>query len=384
MTGPVIGVLGATGSVGREAVRELAELGYGRLRLGGRRADALRELTCTCPPAKDAETVAVDANDPHDLRTFAEGCATVLNCAGPSYLLGDRVARAALAAGAHYVDVAGDDPVAEKLGARNLPSDDRVVVLSAGALPGLSSLLPRLLAAEFEHVGRLSAYTGGMEDCSATVAADMMLSLTTGGADGASFGEALAAWRGGRRASRVLRTDERGRAPHFAGDVALVPFLSTETERLAAALALDEVDWFNVYPGPQVRTVLGRLPGRLDAGDDPDALAVEMMRAARLDLAGRSPFYTMVFTLSGVADGVMGTRSLVLRARSSYRLTATVAAAAVDAVATGRVPPGVHFAAEVLQAGAVAARLRESGACERLEIHRADAAEPYEDEEGEL
>ncbi|MYW01249.1 saccharopine dehydrogenase NADP-binding domain-containing protein [Streptomyces sp. SID3343] len=384
MTRPLIGVLGATGSVGSAAVRTLTDLGYPRLRLGGRRGHALHALASAGEPTLNAESVVVDADDPQALRAFAKGCTVVLNCAGPSYLLGDRVARAALAGGAHYVDVAGDDPVAEQLSARGLPPDDRVVVLSAGALPGLSGLLPRLLAGDFEHVSRMSAHTGGMEDCSATVAADMMLSLTTGGADGASFGEALAGWRAGRRAARVLRTDERGRAPHFSGEVALVPFLSTETERLATALALEEADWFNVYPGPQVRAVLGRLPGRLDAGADPDTLAGEMIRAARLDLAGRSPFYTMTFTLTGVAEGRVRSRTLVLHTPSSYRLTAAVGALAVDAVVAGRVPPGVHFAAEVLAPGPVAARLRDFGICTRLEIHDTDAAGASEDEEGEL
>ncbi|NDZ72551.1 epimerase, partial [Streptomyces sp. SID10362] len=41
MTGPVIGVLGASGAVGRAAVRELRALGHTGLRLGGRTASAL-------------------------------------------------------------------------------------------------------------------------------------------------------------------------------------------------------------------------------------------------------------------------------------------------------------------------------------------------------
>jgi hypothetical protein len=57
---------------------------------------------------------------------------------------------------------------------------------------------------------------------------------------------------------------------------------------------------------------------------------------------------------------------------------------AVHAVLAGRIPPGVHFAAEVLAPEPVAARLREFGICTRLDIHDGAAAGASEDEEGEL
>ncbi|MYS56904.1 epimerase, partial [Streptomyces sp. SID6013] len=67
-------------------------------------------------------------------------------------------------------------------------------VLSAGALPGLSGLLPRWLARQgLDSAATLTAYCGGLETCSPTVAHDLMLSLSSGGADGAAYGEPLAA-----------------------------------------------------------------------------------------------------------------------------------------------------------------------------------------------
>ncbi|MFB9840129.1 NAD-dependent dehydratase, partial [Actinoallomurus acaciae] len=224
---------------------------------------------------------------------------------------------------------------------------------------------------------------GGLEPCTPTVAEDLMLSLTTGGAGGAAYGEPLAAWRGGRRESRAARPAEDADVPGFPGRVAIQPFLSAETERLAAELGLDRVDWFNVHPGAQVRAVLNLLPGSLAAGADRAELTGRMMLAARLDLAGRTPYYVMHFALEGSADGRPASRRLTVRTASSYRLTAAVGALAVDALLRGGVPPGAHFACDVLDPGAVAARIEESGAA-RFDLSGGDTTADGLVDEGAL
>ncbi|GFH39142.1 saccharopine dehydrogenase NADP-binding domain-containing protein [Streptomyces pacificus] len=380
MTKPVIGVLGASGAVGRAAVRELRALGHTGLRLGGRTASALCAVAEENPAGHD-ETVWADATVPDGLRAFTEGCDIVLNCVGPTYRLRATVAFAALDAGAHCVDVAGDDPAAEDLLKSGDPArDDRTVVLSAGALPGLSSLLPRWLAGQgLDNAAGLTAHCGGLETCSPTVAHDLMLSLTSGGADGAAYGEALAAVRGGRRSPRALRADEDTEHPSFPGRVAEQPYLSGESERLATVLGLDRLDWYNVHPGPAVRALLNVLPGRLAAGDDPDRLAERLILAADLDLAGRKPYYVMDFALSGTASGVPATAGLTLRAASSYRLTAAVGALAVDAVLRGGVQTGVHFACDVLDPDTVVRHLRSHGVADLRLTGTAAGAEQVEE-----
>jgi hypothetical protein len=380
----VIGVLGASGAVGRAAVRELRDLGRTTLRLGGRRTDALRAV-CDQDLAGSADIERTDVGNARSLAGFAEGCDVILNCVGPTYRLRATVAAAALAAGAHCVDVAGDDPAAEDLLMAGDPAlDRRTVVLSAGALPGLSSILPRWLARQdLDNVSALTAHCGGLELCSPTVATDLMLSLTAGGADGAAYGEPLAAVRGGRRVSRVLRTAEDAQVPCFPDRVAVQPYLGGETERLAVRLGLDRVDWFNVHPGPQVRTLLNLLPGSLAGGADLEELADRLILAAELDLAGRTPYYVLDFRLTGTAGGEPAERRLTVRTASSYRLTATVGALAVDAVLRGTVPPGVHFACDVLDPGTVVSRLRGSGALDRFELSGSagdpDAGDPVEE-----
>lgn len=353
-----VGVLGASGVVGAAAVRALRTAEVESLRLGARRTAALAAPDAGLPGPR-TEVTAVDLDRPDRLAEFCAGCAVVLNCAGPSYRVRGRVARAAVAAGADYVDVAGDDPAYADLSGPHLAALGRRAVLSAGMLPGLSGLLPRWLAArqpDGPHGGRLTVWSGGLERCSRTVAADLVLSLgrtpSTGAADSVQpFGEPLAAWRAGRRESRVLHPRDDAELPFFPGPVALRPYLSGEAERLARALRLDRLDWHNVFPGRRVRDVLATL-----GGDRPlDEVADRLARACEADLAGRRPYYRMVFALRSAAGA---TATATLGTSDSYRLTAAVGALAVTEILAGRVPPGLHFAAEVLDPDRAARLIR--------------------------
>ncbi|GAB3213721.1 Saccharopine dehydrogenase and related proteins [Marinactinospora thermotolerans DSM 45154] len=336
---PLVGVTGASGAVGTAAARFLRGLGHARLRLGGRRHAPLADLARELGPG--AEAVTVDVEDPAALASFAAGCAVVLNCAGPSYRIVDRVARAALDAGAHYVDVTGDAPVRRRFDA-DPPRPGRAVVLSAGVLPGLSALLPRWAALRGPGLRSVVAYCGGLERCTPAAAGDLLLSLP--GADPAAvFGEPLAAWRDGRRVSRALRAVDEAQPPFFPAPAFVQPFLTDEAARLAASLGLAELEWYNVHPGPRARSVLTAVAGRPEAAT---ARTAERLRAAAdLDLAGRVPYYLLVLLLT---DRQARERALVVRLSDSYRMTGRVGAVTADAVLRGGIGAGVHDAAEVV------------------------------------
>ncbi|MBT0774017.1 NAD(P)H-binding protein [Kineosporia sp. J2-2] len=390
-----IAVVGASGAVGRAAVTALLRLGAGPLRLGARDPGRL-------PRPQDATVIAVDVTDPHSLRTFLAGCAGVLDCSGPSYELGDAVPAAALAAGVPCVVVTGEQPVYESLIAREPtgPAGVQVpVVLSAGTLPGLSGLLPRLFAATVSGASagtrddataaagaRLVVHTGGLEPCTATVGADLVLSLGvtsqagTASPTGASanlFGEAGAAWRDGRRRSRVLAPAEDADVPGFPGRVGVQPFLSLEAERVAGDLGLRELDWYHVHPGPAVRAVLATLPAARHSGVPLEELVARIRRAADVDLTGQKPYYRMSFTLLR-RDGSQ--TSVLLRSPDSYRLTGAVGACAMHQVLLREVPAGIHFADRVLDPRALLKQVQVADPDTRVDVVDGGA----EDEEGAL
>jgi hypothetical protein len=333
-----IGILGASGQVGRHVTAWLRQESVGLLRLGARRAGPLQALG-----RPGDELQQVDLDDDAALADFCRGCRVVVNCAGPSYRVLDRVARAAAAQGADYVDVSGDGPAHGLLAARMPEDRGRVILLSAGMLPGLANLVPAWLSNR--PGGSLSVHSGGVEALGGAAAADLVLSLQPPDPAMAGlidYGEAGASWELGTRRSRSLAAQEDVRLDFFPGQVALLPFLSPDAERLALRHRLTTLRWFNVFSGPRLRETLIGLRGR---ADDLDAAVRAVERAGQLDLLGLRPYYTLVFVLEQPQQPV---RRAVITTDSSLALTAATAVSATLALLGGSIPPGLHFADDVL------------------------------------
>ncbi|WP_165975015.1 saccharopine dehydrogenase NADP-binding domain-containing protein [Nonomuraea deserti] len=372
----MIGILGGYGAVGATTALLLtgraANNAAGRspaasgVRVGGRDGAAARRFVAGALGG-EGEAWQVDAFDPEALARFCRGCQVVVSCAGPSYLLRDRVARAAFAAGADYVDAAGD--AASFAGLSATGTGGRTAVISAGMLPGLTGLLPRHLATlprngpsggdgqslgldvrdgqpleldvrDGQSLGldvrdgqplRLDVYTGGLDRLTPAAAGDFLL------AGQEEQGAALAGWRDGGKVARALTPAHDVELPYFPGPVTAYPYLSAEAERVAADLGLAEARWYNVITGDRVLATASTATS-----------AADLARVAELELAGRTPYYVLLFQLTGAHGTGTRTSTLVVRTADSYALTAAVAAHAARAVLAGDVPEGLHHADAVL------------------------------------
>ncbi|AQZ63380.1 Putative reductoisomerase in siderophore biosynthesis gene cluster [[Actinomadura] parvosata subsp. kistnae] len=356
----MIGILGATGAVGRTAARRIAAYGLGPLRIGGRNLTKAADLASTLPAP--AHAVRVDLNDPAGLAAFCAGCRIVVSCAGPTYQVLDTVARAAFAAGADYVDIGGELAAKDALTGDGVVGD-RTAVFSAGVMPGLSGLLPRLLA-KGRPPRRLDVYVGGAAVFTPLSAVDALLTR------GPRFGEPMAAWRDGRVAPGTLAPLHQVRLPGFPVPVHAWPYLTTEAQTLATDTGAGEVRSYNVF-------VSNRLPEALAAAwaEAPDArpetlapYAETVVRASLRDNADFGAFYVMLFTARPRPGAPPGPTRVLLTAVDSYALSGVVMALATRAVLSGAVPPGVHLAAEVLDPDATAAALREDALVTGLTI----------------
>ncbi|MEU3271212.1 saccharopine dehydrogenase NADP-binding domain-containing protein [Saccharomonospora sp. NPDC006951] len=323
MTSPLIAVLGGYGAVGGVAVARLASHGHLRVRAGG------RSPSRAVPPA-GVELSTVDIDDPDSLARFCSGADVVLNCAGPSYRVLDTVARAASAEAAAYVDVAGDVPAHRALG-----DTAGTAVFSAGVMPGLTGLLPRLVTTTGADV---RVHAGGAVRMPPASAADILL------ARGPDFGEPGALWREGAIVRHALAPERRVTVPGFPCLVDAMPFLPAEGVRLAGELTPARLRFHSVYVSEAIPTALA-----MAWADEPEYLsehAESLVAAAQSDLRDHDPFY--------VLTARSGDKAVTLRAPDPYRLSGVVAALTVLAVLDGAVPPGNHFADQVLDAHAVA------------------------------
>jgi short subunit dehydrogenase-like uncharacterized protein len=98
-------VFGATGFTGKLVVQSLADLGVTDVIIGGRNREKLEELA---EAHGGLEVRVADANSPETLERLVDGAHVVVDTAGPFQLYGEPVVRAALAAGAHFLDTTGE------------------------------------------------------------------------------------------------------------------------------------------------------------------------------------------------------------------------------------------------------------------------------------
>lgn len=133
-------VYGATGHTGRFVVDELLRRGLTPVP-AGRSAE---RLACVAPQHAALEHRVVGLDDPDVLRRAVAGTGAVINCAGPFLDTAVPLARAAVGAGAHYLDVTAEQAAVQEL-YRELDAPARAagvaVVPAMAFFGGLADLL---------------------------------------------------------------------------------------------------------------------------------------------------------------------------------------------------------------------------------------------------
>jgi len=337
MKEPLIGILGCSGALGHTAYKILKK-NY-KIR-GGQRHKPLE-----MDDDSNFKWMKVDLYNEEELYKFCKGCDVILNCAGPSYLVGDRVAIATAKANAFYVDTFGAD-LLEKLLLEKKLDKEGLFVISAGSFPGASGVLPCWLAEQdFEKVTSMTSYAGGREHCSKCAGADLLLSSI------ANYGIPNAFIKN----DSVVRTSDDNKdkvyIPFLKEQVFKQKFLSNETIKLAKLLNLEEACWYNIIIDKAVNDSISKSCTKLSMDNSNSALqeaVAELSDAASMALGGNDPWYVMTTELQGEKDGEIIRRRCILHSKSSYELSGVVAAATVEAVLKHKMKNGIYWAFEVL------------------------------------
>ncbi|MDF7631293.1 hypothetical protein PUG46_18725 [Erwiniaceae bacterium L1_55_4] len=323
---PVIALLGARGAVGEQVIAQLAPVGH--LRAGSRQLPVQRH--------PDVEYQRVDLFDERALRQFCQGAQLIINCAAPGHLIGDRVARAAAALDCDYLDPGGDEPLFARL--QNTQKASPCAVLSAGMLPGLSGLLLRSAFSAFDRLYEAKGYALSCEPFSQGGAADFLASLDNGyGVTGVALRQGeLQHCPGGARIQLPL-----ARASAMA-----YPFMTSEWQRIGQAHPHIDLTWYNLFSSEAlVHWLSQRIKRDARAVDDLVALSV---RAC----VGQQPQHLVAVEASGERQGIFERRACVIECSSGAQLTAAVTTFTALNMVQGKIPPGLHFAADVLPATA--------------------------------
>ena len=152
-------VYGAYGHTGRFVVAELLRQGFTPI-LSGRDAGRLGLLAGQFP-GLEARTATVD--DDRSLAAAVPGAGLVVNCAGPFLDTAVPVAAAAVRAGAHYLDVAAEQPAVRQVyrAHQELDWGTEVAVIPAMAFyGGLADLLATAAAAGWDTIDEITVAVG--------------------------------------------------------------------------------------------------------------------------------------------------------------------------------------------------------------------------------
>ncbi len=319
-------VYGASGHTGGFVVEELLRRGLTPV-LAGRSAE---RLAAVAPRHASLERRVVGVDDPELLRQAVEGVGAVVNCAGPFLDTAVPLARAAVAAGAHYLDVTAEQPAVREV-YRELDAVARV----AGV-----AVIPAM------------AFYGGLADLLVTRALD-----GEGRADQVEIAIGLDRWWP-TAGTRI--TGERNTATRLViRDGALAPLASpapTGSWTYPAPLGDQEVV---ELPFSEVITIarhldVGELTSYLNTGPLAELRDAETPPPAAVDEGGRS---AQQFVVDVVVRRGSDTRRVSASGRDIYAVSAPIVVEGVVRLldgrfrSTGAVAPGEAFdAGEVLAA----------------------------------
>lgn len=357
MKAPFVGIIGCGGAVGSVACNILHRSFNIR---GGQRRHP------TGPSIADIdEWMRVDVYNPESIANFCSGCNVILNCAGPSYRIGDRIALAAIRAGASYVDVFGADYLEKSL-LKKKKITKGMIVLSAGVFPGLSGVLPLwLFGRGFESVETISSFGGGREYSSLGAAADLLLSSIAG------FGIPDAYWLNGDIFRKTKNFSEAVSLPGFKGDVYAQDFLTSEFIKLSKRLGLREAHWHVVYADKHILDTVSTCCYELlsDSSDASlDRTVNELVSVVSMAMNGRIPWYTMMTELQGIKQGKVKRERAILKSSNSYKLSGVVAAATVESVLRKNTSEGIYWAFEIIDNDELISKIKEDNETDYLEV----------------
>lgn len=339
-----IGILGYSGLAG-QVVKEYLQEQYS-LRLGAR-TDHDRVST------ESMEYMTVDAEEEKQLQSFCSGCQVIVNCIGPSYYVSEKVAKAAVEAGADYVDVFGvnllDKPSV------STKENKQTIIIGAGSFPGLSGLLPAWMTAGMENVSeRLRLYGGGKEQITLNACIDVIMSMVE------NFGKSGVYLSG--NAFKQLRQPVQLPYGEYPEEARGFYYLTKEMEAACHASPVHELFWCNVQRNPAYEQCMKQaVIGYMQDGSKEHVL--ELAKALIANMEDKNPKEELWYRIYGELDwrceeGIK-TKTYRLDFKDTYQVNGFLAAACAKMLLENSHNGGIYWPFQILDGVQVIESLQE-------------------------
>jgi len=335
-----IGILGGYGRTGTFVAAELMKVPNVEVVLGGRnisKVDAvLRSIDNT-----SARAVAADVFDPESLKRFCRDTDVVVNCTSPTCLVLDRVAKAAVEAGAHYIDPGGYETVHRSMKSRNaeVAAKGCSCLISAGLCPGITELLVRHIAEQFDAPDSVDFYMDGRAEMSSSVFEDMIHTF---------FPLGVGSFERGTETPRNKWSSKWFEFPKPIGKQRAVPMLWPEIQHFAADRRLPHLGW-HVAANLQFLALKEMIHPLLKNHTKFGAWLLKTFYD--LELSKYGDMYVFMVESEGQKNGAPHhvIAKLVAQGNEHYRLTAVGIVIAAGMIMNGEAAAGVHYLADAVK-----------------------------------
>ncbi|UZJ40707.1 saccharopine dehydrogenase NADP-binding domain-containing protein [Prosthecochloris sp. SCSIO W1101] len=337
-----IGIVGGYGRVGEETARHLiAQTGYEVVVAGRDPKKAYEAAEMLGERRVSGE--AMDINDRDMLDAFCRRCDLVINCAGPSWCIMDRIAAAALRQGIHYVDPGGYEPLVDALSGeqKRLEEKGLVFIAAAGLLPGMSGLFPSYVVQScFERVDSLEVYYVGHDKWTFNSAYDIASSL-----DGSDSWETAYYENGETKKAGPFSMSKKTALPAPIGTIRSYLMFTEELKKVVEANGVKRAHAYGTNSGRRMPMVMAsiKLFKQSRTHEQRQRSAKRIVRAAEKDLREKDPCFMVHVVAEGEEKGGRKKLAATLSFQDTYKPTGIVAANAARFVLENKVNGGGLF-----------------------------------------
>jgi len=331
-----VGVIGASGNVGRGVVALLSEEKNIILRIGCRKIENLNQ------EFRRIEAVSVDLYEDAELEAFITGCDLVINCAGPAYKVMTRVAESCFKQSVSYIDVAGNKSQYQKLVDLAFKYPHAGGIISAGIYPGLAEMLAIwAIGKAGGKIKVLEEIFYGNNDLSKNAAIDICDTLNS------DEGNAFSYCCNGEVRKIDFKVKGNIKLPGLGEQINLIPVVYEEFAEAMKSSGIEQAIFYNSFADQDKMNNFIKLKEQLEAKTDISDDLVQQIRNIFWSPGQGRKFLLLIELEAENCGHSIRKRHLITGKRDWNIVTGYVAGAiALQLLERGLACTGIHFASQ--------------------------------------
>lgn len=328
-----IGILGVSGEIGKRTLNILKKeyniLGSYRTR------EQQTEKNC--------RFIKLDIDNEVALADFCQQSDVLINCAGASYVNGEKIAKIAAQLQVPFVDPSGESFLEEKI---DSVKNQNIFVLSSGYFPGMTGLLMRFLCQSFDAPHELCGLSIAEEIPSRSAIEDFILTNIAG------FGVALNYFEN----ERLQRDDTEKFEIIKNKEYTFQNYYTVELDRLVKAFHLKKANWYNHSFGNNITQKMQKaviIFGQKGRSEEYTEVIDEIIEIFAKNSKNKSPFSFMRLQTKGISSNKKILKKIEIKSKYSSEISAVIAAYTAKTILDTDLKNGIYYAMDVIDASSL-------------------------------